>query len=345
MPRALPVSLFKTMFDSSEAPGEPHPGHPRLLGDIGGTHARLGWQPSAQAPLERVQVLRCADHPGLAEALQHYLATQRLPRPACAALAMANPVTGDMVRMTNHHWAFSIGALRRHLGLRRLLVLNDFTALALSLPGLPAAVLRAVGGGQALPGGTLALLGPGTGLGVSGLSRQGAAVLPLSGEGGHVSLAVADAREFALLEVLQRRFGHVSAERVLSGSGLLALYQAMQALAGAAPAPQWQTPAEVMAQGLAEPDSLARQTLDQFCAFLGSVAGNLALTLGARGGVFIGGGIVPRMGALFEASPFRRRFEDKGRFGAYLQQIPTWVIDDPLLPALQGASLALDRAG
>ena len=129
---------------------------------------------------------------------------------------------------------------------------------------------------------------------------------------------------------------------MLSGSGLLALYQAMQALPGSAPAPVWQSPAEVMAQGLGDPASLARQTLDQFCAFLGGVAGNLALTLGARGGVFIGGGIVPRMGALFEASPFRQRFEDKGRFAAYLQQIPTWVIDDPVLPALQGASIALD---
>lgn len=328
------------------------PSYPRLLGDIGGTNARFGWQPDASTDIGHVQVLACAEHEGLQAAVLHYLKHAGLPVPPSAAFGMANPVTADQVSMTNHDWQFSISGLRQALGVHRLVVLNDFTALALALPFLPAHSLRQIGGGAAVPRAAIGLLGAGTGLGVSGLLPNGTdAWLPLSGEGGHVSLAAQNALEFAVIQQLQQRFGHVSAERVLCGQGLVDLVQALQTLssgsthtkdkASASNGVALSTPAEVMQQD--QIDATATQALDLFCGFLGTVAGDLALTLGARGGVYIGGGIVPRLTpSRFAASPFRARFEAKGRFTHYLKAIPVWVIDSPVSPALQGASAALN---
>jgi len=327
-------------------------GYPRLLGDIGGTNARFGLQLSAHEDICDVQVLPCADHASMHDAVMHYLKTINQPMPPIAAWGMANPVTTDWVSMTNHDWQFSIRALRQSLGLQRLVVLNDFTALALALPFLSAHSLRQVGGAAAVAHAAIGLLGAGTGLGVSGLLPNGAgAWLPLSGEGGHVSLAAQSALEFAVIQHLQQRFGHVSAERVLCGQGLVDLVQALQALSSdsthsndmtsSTSRVAMSTPAEVLQQD--QVDVVATQAVDLFCGFLGTVAGDLALTLGARGGVYIGGGIVPRLApARFAASPFRARFEAKGRFSNYLQAIPVWVIDSPVSPALQGASAALN---
>lgn len=318
---------------------------PRLLGDIGGTHARFGLQAHANSPVTHVMVLACAEHESLQAAVQHYVHATGLSLPPMAALGMANPVTGDQVAMTNHHWRFSISALRQSLGLQRLVVLNDFTALALSLPQLPAAHLRQIGGAQAQPQAPMALLGAGTGLGVSGLLPDGSgAWVPLSGEGGHVSLPVHNTLEFTVLQHLQQRYGHVSAERVLCGQGLVDMCHALQTIIGVPSTKPLATPAQVLQAD--QDDLLASQSLDLFCGFLGSVAGDLALTLGARGGVYIGGGLVPRLRpGRFESSDFRVRFEAKGRFTSYLQTIPAWVIDSPVSPALQGASQALTRPG
>ena len=325
--------------DSAVASPAPYP---RWLGDIGGTNARFGWQAGEGAAISHVQVLPCAEHVSLLAAAQSYLQQQGLPTPPSAAFGIANPVTGDQVAMTNHDWAFSINALREGLGLARFLLLNDFTALALSLPQLPPAHKHAVGGGQAVPNAAIGLIGPGTGLGVSGLLPLGYQDkwIPIAGEGGHVSLSASTALEFAAIQHLQQRYGHVSAERVISGTGLVDLYHALCDLQDGQ-GREITTPAEVLARAQALPQSNANQALDLFCGFLGSVAGDLALTLGARGGIYIGGGIVPRLGARFAASPFRARFEDKGRFKTYLQNIPTWVIHSPVSPALQGASQAL----
>jgi len=330
------------MFESRN-PDNPHPEpYPRWLGDIGGTNARFGWQASEGAAISHVQVLPCAEHPSLLDAAQSYLREQGLSAPPCAAFGIANPVTGDQVSMTNHHWKFSVSALRDSLGLARFLLLNDFTALALSLPQLPEAHRRAVGGGQAAPDAAIGLVGAGTGLGVSGLLPLGYQDkwIPIAGEGGHVTLSASTALEFAAIGQLQKRYGHVSAERVVSGAGLVDLYHALCDLKDGQ-GREITTPADVMARARDVPLSTAHQALDMFCGFLGSVAGDLALTLGARGGIYIGGGIVPRMGERFDASPFRARFEGKGRFKAYLQAIPTWVIHSPVSPALQGASQAL----
>ena len=330
------------MFESCDpAQANPAP-YPRLLGDIGGTNARFGWQASEDDPISHVQVLPCAEHDSLLAAAQSYLQLQGLPTPPCAAFGIANPVTGDQVAMTNHHWTFSVSALREGLGLARFLLLNDFTALALSLTQLPPAQKHAVGGGQAAPNAAIGLIGPGTGLGVSGLLPLGYQNkwIPIAGEGGHVSLSATNALEFAALQHLQKRYGHVSAERVISGAGLVDLYHALCDLKDGQ-GREITTPADVLARAQEVPLSTANQALDMFCGFLGSVAGDLALTLGARGGIYIGGGIVPRLGERFAASSFRARFEDKGRFKAYLKDIPTWVIHSPVSPALQGASQAL----
>ncbi len=316
---------------------------PRLLADIGGTNARFAWQAAAGAPLQDLVTLACADHASLEAAVRHYLAGLTHGAPQACAIAIANPVVGDQVRMTNHHWSFSIAGLRQALGLARLEVLNDFTALALALPHLRADELRAVGGGAAQPGAAIGLVGPGTGLGVSGLLPDGqGGWIPLHGEGGHVSLAPVGRREQAVVDWLHQRHGHASAERAVSGMGLVDIHRALCAADGAPPPLGTLTAADVTAAALSGSDARCVEAMSMMCAFLGSVAGNLALTLGAQGGVYIGGGIVPRLGDAFARSPFRERFEAKGRFRSYLAGIPVWVIATPQSPALLGAAQALD---
>ena len=315
----------------------------RIVADIGGTHARFGWQASAGAPIDHVHSLACADFATLADAFEAYLRTAALPLPPNCSIGIATPVSGDSVRMTNHHWAFSQSGLRERLGLRRLLVINDFTALALAVPALPAEALRQVGGGAAVRGAAVGVIGPGTGLGVSGLLPRGDGdtVVPIEGEGGHVTLAAETDAEFRVLASVRRRHGHVSAERIVSGQGLLNLYRAICDVNGDY-ASAAASSADVTRLALAAGDAACVEAVQMFCGFLGSVAGNLALTLGARGGVYIGGGIVPRLGAWFDASPFRSRFEAKGRFRDYLASIPAFVIIAPTSPSLLGAARALD---
>ena len=315
-------------------------GYPRLLGDIGGTNARWAWQPSPGAPLQDISVLPCNASASLQQSASSYLAGRGLERPRSAALGVATPVTGDEVSMTNNTWSFSIADFKRDLGLERCLVINDFTALAMSLPALVSRDLLAIGGGSAVPNSPIALIGPGTGLGVSGLmpGAQGS-YSALSGEGGHATVAPADDLESALLACLRRRFAHVSAERVLCGAGLINLYQAVCEVNGSKP--QAMQAWDVTGSALAQNDPACIQAVKLFSSFLGNVAGNLALTLGARGGVYVGGGIVPRLGSAFDARLFRQRFEEKGRFQDYLRCIPTWVITAST-PALMGASRALD---
>jgi glucokinase len=317
-------------------------GFPRLLGDIGGTHARWAWQPDAsQGPLD-VGVYRCNDDPSIHASAARYLAARSLPSPKWVGIGVATAVTGDRVVMTNHPWSFSARALGDSLGAQRCLVVNDFTALALSVAALGAHDRLPLGAGEAVEGCAIAVLGPGTGLGVSGLvpDRRGN-WLPLSGEGGHATLAAADDEDARLLACLRRRYGHASAERVLSGPGLVSLYGAVCDVAGCAP--RALEPRDISENALNSTDEQCVETVRRFTGFLGGFAGNLALTLGARGGVYLGGGVVPRLGRAFEVDLFRQRFESKGRFTAYLRAIPTWLIT-AAHPALVGASRALDQS-
>ncbi|WP_426107065.1 glucokinase [Massilia sp. TSP1-1-2] len=314
-----------------------YPDGPRLLADIGGTNARFALE-YAPGRVAAMQTLACADYPRFEDAALAYLdGYGGLVRHA--VVAIANPVNGDAIRMTNHDWAFSIAAARVELRLDTLLVVNDFTALAMSLPTLTASQLLKIGGGAARAGGVIGLVGAGTGLGVSGLVPAGGQWVALESEGGHVAFSPSDPREVAVLEYLWRRYDHVSAERMVSGPGIALIREALAASRGEAADLSLPTGA-IVERALAGSDALCRETLDCFCGMLGTVAANLAVTLGATGGVYIGGGVVPRLGDYFAASPFRARFESKGRFSAFTAGIPTLLITAPY-PALAGAAAAL----
>jgi glucokinase len=348
------------------APAAEAPPHPWLLADIGGTNARFAWVERAGGAVEHAQTLAVAARQGPLAAAREYLAAlsgtlgAHYRAPASAAWAVATAVVGDEVALTNAGWRFSRQALQQALGLHTFVLLNDFEALALSLPGLEAGQLRAVGASPmqaAVPGAVRAVIGPGTGLGVAGLAAcpprggDGASDphwLALPGEGGHVTLAAADDLEWALLGAVRRQHAHVSAERVLSGIGLPDLHRAVvEVRLGAAATTAPMRTEDIVAAGTARAgetgaDPLCRETLEHFCALLGGFAGNVALTLGARGGLYLGGGLLPRFGELFLRSRFRVRFEAKGRFDAYLRTIPTWLITDTRV-ALAGAAAALQQ--
>lgn len=323
-----------------------HASFPRLVADIGGTNARFGWLGEPGAAITQVRQLPVLAHAGPTQAAQAYLSElQSLPgaayrAPRRAALAVATALGGDQVELTNSHWSFSQARLQADLGLDALLVLNDFEALAMSLPRLVAGQLSCRQPLPAEPCGTLAVIGPGTGLGVGGVVQTRSGWAALSGEGGHATLAAADDFEHELLAHVRREFSHVSAERLLSGIGLPVLHRAVSAVLGIPAEPL--SAEQVVERGLTGNDAPCAHTLDSFCALLGGFAGNVALTLGARGGVYIGGGIVPRLGERFFASQFRERFEAKGRFREYLESIPTPLITDTLA-ALTGAALALEQ--
>lgn len=311
-----------------------------IVGDIGGTHARFA-RLDVHGQIHHALTLRCADYLGPEAALRDYIGRSPGGPPRAAALGVATPVTGDAVGMTNNHWRFSIQGLQTRLGLNRLLVINDFSALALALPRLTPDALQQVGGGAPVAGSAIGVIGPGTGLGVSGLLWASGRYQVLAGEGGHVTLAAQTEEESAVIAQLSRLFPHVSAERVLSGPGLSSLHSALAVVRGL---PETSLSAEqITHQALTGKDELCRAALDMFCALLGTQAANLALTLGARGGIYIGGGIVPRLGDYFARSPFRQRFEEKGRFSAYLAAIPSFVVTGTQ-SALLGAGVALRQA-
>jgi glucokinase len=316
----------------------PYADGPRLLADIGGTNARFALE-AAPGQTSLIDVLPCASYPTLGDALRAYLASPKVVAAGVkglrhAALAIANPITGDLVRMTNHHWEFSIAALRVECGFETLEVVNDFTALARALPHLADGQKRQVGGGVARAHTPLGLVGAGTGLGVSGLIPAGDSWTALLSEGGHVTFSPANETEVAILQFAWRQYEHVSAERLLSGDGIELIYRALAHRAQELDAP------EISRRALAGECALCDQAIEAFCGMLGTVAGNLAITLGAQGGIYIGGGIVPRLGERFARSCFRSRFEQKGRFVNYLAQVPTFVITADY-PAFLGVSAIL----
>jgi glucokinase len=318
---------------------------PRLLADVGGTNARFALE-LAPGDIGLINVLACGQYATLADALCAFLA---LPEVAAAigdgvrhgAIAIANPVTGDFVRMTNHHWEFSIEALRSECGFDVLMVVNDFTALASSLPFLSDEQKQQVGGGTAQAGAPLGLIGAGTGLGVSGLipGKDGRWTALLS-EGGHVSFSPMNATEVAILQYAWTEFAHVSAERLMSGVGIELIYRALCHHRGVA-AEAIAVP-EIVRRALSGECPLCDEVVETFCCMLGTVAGNLGVTLGAQGGIYIGGGIVPRLGERFTRSGFRARYEQKGRFANYLARIPTFVITAQY-PAFVGVSAILSE--
>jgi glucokinase len=279
-----------------------------LVSDVGATNARFGLL-SADGTVPHSHASPGTEFATIGDAVRAYLArTGSHPAPRVGCLAVAGPISGDEIRMMNRPWAFSVDALRAELGLGRLEVINDFTAVALALPHLGPADRLPVSGGAPVTGKPIGVFGPGSGLGVSGLIPAGSSWLPLIGEGGHMTMAAASDRESAVLDWMRRHFDHVSAERCLSGPGLVNLYKALAELDGV-PAATY-TPAQITDP--ATQDRLCREATAMFCAMLGTVAGDLALTLGAQGGVYIAGGIVPRLGARFVESDYRGALRGQG---------------------------------
>jgi glucokinase len=315
------------------------PSIPRLLGDIGGTHARFALVMGDGSPITHPVTLATRQFPDLAAAANAYLQQVGQPTVRQACIAIANPIDGDVLKMTNNPWQFSIEATRQQLGLDSLLMLNDWEAMAMAAPTLQGDDLAQIGPGQPVPHAPKGLIGPGTGLGVSSLvrSRHGDWVA-IAGEGGHVSLSPTSEREADILRVLWQTHPHVSAERVISGMGLENLYRAICVLNGSEAEPL--AAAQVTERALATSDAACEEALERMCCLLGSTAANLALTLGARGGIYIGGGVIARLGDYFSRSGFRAAFESKGRFENYLQRIPTYVIRAEQ-PTLIGCAMAL----
>jgi glucokinase len=247
---------------------------------------------------------------------------------------------GDRIRMTNSEWTYSIEAVRRQVGLETLLCVTDFTALAMALPHLAPQASRQLGGGEPVINCPIGLLGAGTGLGVSGLVPSRSGWVPLETEGGHATFSPFSEREIELLRLAKQTWPHVSLERFISGMGLELIYRLLMESRGKEAEPL-RAP-DITARALSGECAWCNEVVEIFCQMLGTAAGNLALTLGARGGIYIGGGIVPRLGERFFASGFRQRFEEKGRFSSYLSHIPVYVILDTYA-ALTGVSALLDR--
>ncbi len=298
----------------------------RLVADIGGTHARFALVGDNGVP-ERPLTLSTRDYSSLEAAYSEYLKLSGNPAVLEAAIAIAGTVEDDWVKMTNHSWEFSITEICRKFKLKSLFVKNDFTALALAIPFLDRSDYSQVGGGNVLDKSPVAVLGPGTGLGVSGLLYCNEQWVALASEGGHVSLSPATERELEILKVCLARFPHVSAELLVSGPGLQIILQTLYEIDDV---PQGErstcSSPEITANAISRADQYCQETVDIFCGLLGTIAGNLALTIGAKGGVYIGGGIIPKLGSYFNRSPFRNHFEAKGRFSGYLKEIPVFVI-------------------
>src|SRR5580698_10129416 len=307
-----------------------------LVGDVGGTHARFAVvEPSGVGPWRVLQRLDLVEpFATFNEAFRSYLEPSGVsPLPRTAAIAVAGPVSAGTARFTNRGWEISEVALRE-VGFERALLINDFTALALAVDLLDEKHLHAIGPRmKGLEGGTSTILGAGTGFGVSCLARFGDRVVPLATEGGHMGFAPTNAEQLAVLQCMWKQPGHVSIERILSGSGLEHLYGTLEQLAGrASPA---LTAADISAAALRN-EAGPRAALTMFCSIFGAVAGDLALAHGARGGVYIAGGIAEKIEGFLLQSPFRQRFEAKGRLSPYVAAIPTRLIVYPDL-ALLGA--------
>lgn len=294
-----------------------------LLADIGGTHARFAVLSGTQLGL--VQSLDVQAHPQIHDAIRHFLADDGSAGSIDEAIiAVAGPVVSGRCALTNSSWVFEFTELKRQFGFNVVRLVNDHEAAAWSLPHLAPSDTLLIGPGTGVHGAPMALLGPGTGLGMACYVPGPTGGLVVVSEGGHMTMAATTDREAALLAILRRQFAHVSAERVLSGPGLVNLYQAIASLDEVKVQPR--TPAEVTRAALDGTCGICRQALDAFVSFLGSVAGDVALLFGARGGVFIGGGIVPQIARRLAAADFRERFEAKGRFHPYLAAIPVRIV-------------------
>ncbi|MCT6699334.1 glucokinase [Rheinheimera sp. 4Y26] len=311
-----------------------------IVADIGGTNARFSRVNLSTLELDHVVVYPCADFASLTLALSYYQSTQQLQDIAHVAVAIACPVNGDLVKMTNFHWQFSISQIKAELELAEFIVLNDFTAVAMSLPALKDNEKIKFGAGESDANKPMAVLGAGTGLGVGHLIPTAHGYIPLPGEGGHTDWTAQNEQEWFIQRYLAAHYGHVSPERLLSGPGIESLYLAIAAYRGLTVEPM--SAADISTHALNNSNELCAAVIEQFFASLGALAGDLALTLSTFGGVYVAGGIVPKLLPLLEQSEFRTRFEAKGRFTDFNRRIATYVVTAEQ-PGLLGCAVYLKQ--
>lgn len=297
----------------------------RFVADVGGTNIRLAREENGQ--LRDIKKYICADYGNIADVISLYFESLPDYQFVAGCIAIACPVENDWIKMTNHHWQFSVKETQAKLGLTYLSVINDYTAVSMSLPVLTDEQKVQIGGGEAKPNRTTAVFGPGTGLGVGVLAPIEGGWQCLDGEGGHVDFAPVDEKDLTIWHYLNEKFGHASAEEVMSGRGLVNIYEALAKFKGQSPT--FSEPEQITTNALNQSCEVCVTALKQFCRIMGGFAGNLALGLGAFGGVYISGGIVPRFVEYLQQSGFRTRFEAKGRFRSYVAAIPTFVITEP----------------
>lgn len=300
-----------------------YPGGPRLIANIGATTARFALE-VGPGRFEQAANLPCADYDGVESVCRAYLTAIEGPLPLHAALALSNPIDGDLVQMTNRDWRFSIEAVRGALGLHTLLALNDFMAMAMALPGLAPAERRQLGGGTARPEGAIGLIGASTGLGVSALIPNGERWMTLPSEGGHMAFSPANDTELTVLRHAWKRWKHVSSERLISAPGLQLIHEALAAEAGMEASGLGAD--EIVRRGIGQGDPLCERVLDCFCGMLGTAAANVAVMLNASGGIYVGSALVRALAGFIERSGFRAAFENKGRHAAWVAQVPTYLV-------------------
>jgi glucokinase len=316
-----------------------------LVGDVGGTNARFALAQRVDGQIELVhhESFPASEHPTFLGGVKAFLEGCDV-RPTGGVIAVAGPVTDGAIDLTNSPWRVSEGELAT-LGLEPVRLINDFEALAWGAPIVPEDELASLGGPvDGDPHSTIAVLGPGTGFGVSALVRDAHGnELAMPSEGGHACFPPGDQVEDEILRILRRRYTRVSIERLICGPGLLNMHRALAEIDGRET--HVDDPAEITETALRDPNSPCGATLARFCAILGAVAGDIALTTGARGGIYIAGGIAPRILPFLKVSPFRERFERKGRFQPYMEAIPTKVILHKHAALLGAARVAFKDAG
>jgi glucokinase len=316
---------------------------PVLIADIGGTNTRFALIETIDAPVERIPDARTAEHGSLEDAIAATVYTRTKLRPRSAILALAGPIAGERIHLTNANWIVEPGKIVGQSGLQEMILLNDFEAISLSLPGLTAEDVAPVGGGRSRETATRAIVGPGTGLGVGALVRGREAWIPVPGEGGHIDMGPVSDRDFVIWPHLEHAHGRISAEALLSGAGLLRLYRGICASDGVRP--DLPLPRDVTDAGLDGANPQAAEALTLFATYLGRMAGDLALVFMARGGVFLAGGIPARIAPVIQSGAFRAAFLDKAPHGALLDTISTAIIvkQDPALAGIAAYARAPSR--
>ena len=311
-----------------------------LVADIGATNARFALAVTGSNELIKPLTLLTNNFTSIISACSEYFNHIADLHPSRACIAVACPTSGDHVSLTNNSWSFSIEEVRKELNLERLMVVNDFKAMAAGVPHLTAEEVAQIGEGTPIPERTMSVIGPGTGLGVATVVQHEKGQIILEGEGGHVCFAPGNEREMDILRLLSRQFSRVSTERILSGDGINNLFQTLAEIDGVAP-PDLST-SSIVERAISGSDSRCLEVMEIFCGVLGSFAGNLAMTLNPQGGVYIGGGIIPRIAKLLKDSSFRTRFEGKGRLSSFIKNVPTYLILTDHTALTGAASLLLD---